>query len=67
MLQTMTRKKPAGSKTVITARIDNAEIAALDALASKEGTIQYQRSRSELVAFAIREYVQRHAETKPRK
>ena len=60
MLARMTQRKPAGKKVAVNARIDVELVAKLDELASKEGTIQYQRSRSELLAFAVREYVDRH-------
>ncbi len=62
MLKTMTVRKAAGEKIIVNARIDAADVAALDELATKPGTIHYQRSRSELVGFAVREYVERHGD-----
>lgn len=60
MIDLMTAKKPAGAKIIVNARIDAADVAKLDELATREGTVHYQRSRSELIAFAIREYIERH-------
>ena len=60
MLDTMTQRKPAGQKIAVNARIDAELVAKLDELAGREGTVHYQRSRSELLAFAVREYVDRH-------
>lgn len=61
MLMSMTAKRPAGEKIAVNARIDASDIMALDELATREGTVHYQRSRSELIGFAVREYVQRHS------
>ncbi len=61
MLATMTAKRPAGEKIAVNARIDADLIAKLDELAKMESTVHYQRSRSELIGFAVREYVERHA------
>ena len=60
MLATMTQRKPAGQKIAVNARIDADLVGKLDDLAKREGTVHYQRSRSELLAFAVREYVDRH-------
>jgi predicted transcriptional regulator len=62
----MTQKKPAGEKLVINARVDAHDVERLDNLAAVPGTVNFQRSRSELIGFAIREYVDRHA-SKPGK
>lgn len=61
MLTRMPIRKPAGQKIIVNARIDAADVARLDELAQRPGTIQFERSRSELIAFAVREYVERHA------
>lgn len=66
MLKTMTVRKPAGEKVIVNARIDAADVAAIDELARQEGTIHFNRSRSELIGFAVREYVQRHGKSKPK-
>ena len=63
MISSMTQKKPAGQKIIVNARIDAADIAKLDELAQRVGTVHFQRSRSELLAFAVREYIERHAKT----
>lgn len=60
MVATMTQRKPAGEKVAVNARIDAALVARLDELADREGTVHYQRSRSELLSFAVREYVEKH-------
>lgn len=60
MLDSMTLKKPAGEKIAVNARIDADLIGKLDELAQREGTVHFQRSRSELIGFAVREYVERH-------
>jgi metal-responsive CopG/Arc/MetJ family transcriptional regulator len=67
MLPAMTAKKPAGEKIAVNARIDIELIAKLDDLGKREGTVQFQRSRSELVGFAVREYVDRHGAKPARK
>ena len=67
MLDVMTQRKPAGHKIAVNARIDADLVAKLDELASMEGTVHYQRSRSELLSFAVREYVGRHLPATPRK
>jgi metal-responsive CopG/Arc/MetJ family transcriptional regulator len=58
----MTSRTPAGKKIIVTARIDRNDVAALDALATKPDTVNFRRSRSDMVALAIREYVRRHAD-----
>jgi len=60
MVHRMTVRKPAGAKIAVNARIDAELIAQLDELARREGTVHYQRSRSELIGFAVREYIQKH-------
>ncbi len=62
MVASMTAKRPAAEKVAVNARIDVDLIARLDELATKPGTLHYQRSRSELVGFAVAEYVERHGE-----
>lgn len=56
----MTRKMPAGAKIVINARVDADDVRKLDELSAIEGSVNYQRSRSELIGFAVREYVEKH-------
>jgi hypothetical protein len=56
----MTVRKPAGKKIIVQARIDADDVMKLDELAKLSGTVNYQRSRSELIGFAVREYVERH-------
>lgn len=53
-------KRSAGEKIAVNARIDAALIRKLDKLAQQDGTLHYQRSRSELIGFAVREYGDRH-------
>jgi hypothetical protein len=61
MLDLMTQKRPAGEKVAVNARLDADLVTQLDQMAENEGTVQFQRSRSELIAFAVREYVARHS------
>jgi metal-responsive CopG/Arc/MetJ family transcriptional regulator len=60
MVASMTLKRPASEKVAVNARIDAELIARLDELSQRQGTIHFERSRSELVGFAVREYVERH-------
>jgi metal-responsive CopG/Arc/MetJ family transcriptional regulator len=61
MLDVMTIKKSAGEKIAVNARIDKDLVDKLDELAKRQGTVEYERSRSELVGFAVREYVERRS------
>jgi metal-responsive CopG/Arc/MetJ family transcriptional regulator len=63
MMQDMTQKRAAGEKITVNARIDREDVEKLDSLANQEGTVHYKRSRSELLAFAVREYVEKHGRT----
>lgn len=64
MISNMTAKRPAGEKTIVNARIDAADVEKLDDLAKREGTVHYQRSRSELIGFAVHEYVEKHGKSR---
>jgi hypothetical protein len=67
MLSTMTRKMPAGAKVIINARVKKDDLARLDALAQMPDSKFFERSRSELVSFAISEFVERHSPARPSK
>ena len=56
--------KPTEAKVIVQARVDANDIKRLDALSDQEGTVHYRRSRSELIGFAVREYIERHAPVK---
>lgn len=60
MLADMAYQRTEG-KIVVQARVDAKDVEKLDALAEREDTVQFRRSRSELIGFAIHEYVERHA------
>lgn len=67
MLDVMTVRRSAGEKIAVNARIDAALIDKLKELAAREGTVHYERSLSELIGFAVREYVDKHGKSKPDK